>query len=68
MGRVDVFFEGLSSTSGPKPWDFGAAQLIVEEAGGLCLDIDGNEFDMESGRILCASTRELAEQVVGILN
>jgi myo-inositol-1(or 4)-monophosphatase len=68
MGRLDLFFEGLSPTSGPKPWDFGAAQLIVSEAGGVCLDINGEDFDMTSGRILCASTQKLARQAVEILN
>jgi len=36
-GRADFFFElGLS------PWDYAAAALIVEEAGGIISDMEGN--------------------------
>ena len=36
-GRADLFFE-LSLS----PWDYAAGALIVEEAGGIVTDIDGN--------------------------
>jgi myo-inositol-1(or 4)-monophosphatase len=36
-GRAELFFE-LSLS----PWDYAAGALIVEEAGGIVTDIDGN--------------------------
>lgn len=38
-GRAELFFE-LSLS----PWDYAAGSLIVEEAGGLVSDIDGNDL------------------------
>lgn len=37
MGRCELYFEYLLS-----PWDFAAASLIVQEAGGMLTDLDGN--------------------------
>ena len=62
MGRVDGYFE-----QGPKPWDFVAAQVIVTEAGGHVMDLDGSKFDCTSRRILCTSTRALADQMIETL-
>lgn len=39
-GRAELFFE-LSLS----PWDYAAGALIVEEAGGIVTDIDGNSID-----------------------
>ena len=38
-GRAELFFE-LSLS----PWDYAAGALIVEEAGGLVSDVDGNDL------------------------
>jgi myo-inositol-1(or 4)-monophosphatase len=38
------------------PWDICAGKLIVEEAGGLVSDFDGNEIDIYSKRILATNT------------
>ena len=37
------------------PWDICAGKLIVEEAGGLITDFDGNEIDIFSKRILASN-------------
>jgi myo-inositol-1(or 4)-monophosphatase len=37
------------------PWDICAGKLIVEEAGGLVTDFDGNSIDVYSKRILCSN-------------
>ena len=37
------------------PWDICAGKLIVEEAGGLVTDFDGNKIDIYSKRILCSN-------------
>lgn len=38
-----------------KPWDMCAGKLIVEEAGGLVTDFDGNEIDIFSKKILASN-------------
>jgi len=51
-GRMDGFWEiGLS------PWDMAAGVLLVQEAGGLVGDLQGNEGFMKSGNIVAASPR-----------
>ena len=42
------------------PWDICAGKLIVEEAGGIVTDFDGNEIDIYSKRIL--ATNKLVHQ------
>lgn len=44
-GRAGVYFElGLSL------WDYAAGKLIVEEAGGVCLTLDGQPMPMDPSR------------------
>lgn len=44
-GRAGVFFElGLSL------WDYAAGKLIVEEAGGICRTLDGEELPCDPSR------------------
>lgn len=45
-------------------WDMAAGCVVVREAGGVVIDPAGGEFDLMSGRILCASTPELAQELV----
>ena len=48
-GRLDAFWElGLS------PWDIAAGALLIQEAGGLVGDLDGETGFLESGDV-CAS-------------
>jgi len=61
-GRMDGFWEiGLS------PWDMAAGALLVQEAGGLVGDLQGNEGWLESGRIVAANPRIFPQmlQVIG---
>lgn len=44
-------------------WDVAAAALIVEEAGGVVIDINGKEFNIMSRRVLCAGKIELASAI-----
>lgn len=37
------------------PWDICAGKLIVEEAGGLVTDFNGNSIDIYTKRILCSN-------------
>ena len=38
-----------------KPWDMCAGKLIVEEAGGIVTDFDGNKTDIFSKKILASN-------------
>lgn len=49
-GRMDGFFEYQLS-----PWDYAAASLIVEEAGGRCSDRAGNPLRVDSGSLIVAN-------------
>ena len=49
-GRMDGFFEYQLS-----PWDYAAASLIIEEAGGRCADRDGEPLRLGSGSVITAS-------------
>ncbi|XP_020615086.1 inositol monophosphatase 1-like [Orbicella faveolata] len=44
-------------------WDFAAAGLIVEEAGGVVLDPSGKPVDLMARRVLAAATNELAQEL-----
>ncbi|KAJ9463278.1 Inositol monophosphatase 3 [Diplonema papillatum] len=61
-GRLDAYFEvGICA------WDVCAGAIIIEEAGGLVLDITGGEFDLENRRLLCTSSPELAKEILTIV-
>ena len=51
-GRGDVMFEVLLC-----PWDFGAAKLIVEEAGGVVTDMYGNELEPDKKSSVLAASK-----------
>ena len=49
-----------------KPWDMCAGKLIVEEAGGLVTDFDGDKIDIYSKRIL-ASNGKVHDAMIEVL-
>jgi len=49
-GRIDGYWELKL-----KPWDVGAASLIVAEAGGILSDFRGGTFDIRGGETLAAN-------------
>lgn len=51
-GRFDGFFE-----IGLKPWDIAAGCLLVQEAGGLVGDFEGNENYLDSGNIVAGNPK-----------
>lgn len=54
-GRYDAYWElGLA------PWDVAAGTLLVREAGGLAIDLDGRSWP-ESGNILAGATETAIE-------
>lgn len=48
-GRFDGYWE-----LGLKPWDMAAGALLVQEAGGVIMDITGGDRWLESGHIIAA--------------
>ncbi|GBN83468.1 Inositol monophosphatase 1 [Araneus ventricosus] len=42
-------------------WDMAAGKIIVEEAGGTCIDSEGGDLDIMSRRVICSSSPALAK-------
>jgi myo-inositol-1(or 4)-monophosphatase len=57
-GRFDGFFE-----FGLKTCDLAAGSLLVQEAGGLVTDFNGEEGFFESGDVLCGSPRVFGQML-----
>ncbi|ENW1689713.1 inositol monophosphatase, partial [Neisseria gonorrhoeae] len=57
-GRFDGFFE-----FNLKPWDIAAGALIVQEAGGIVTDMSGEDAWLESGDIVAANPKVLAQML-----
>lgn len=57
-GRFDGFFE-----FNLKPWDIAAGALIVQEAGGIVTDMQGNETWLETGNIVAGNPKVLAQML-----
>ncbi|XP_023939019.1 inositol monophosphatase 1 [Bicyclus anynana] len=63
LGGADAYFE-----FGIHAWDIAAGDIIVREAGGVCIDPAGGAFDILSRRVLCASSMELAQEMSTVLH
>jgi len=62
VGWVDGFFEINLST-----WDIAAGGLLVQEAGGIVGDFEGNESWLKTGNIVAANPKVFA-QILQTLN
>ena len=62
-GRIDAFW----STS-LKPWDVAAGALLVEEAGGAVMDLNGSKIDIMVPSLLTASTDTIAQVLLDVLS
>ena len=51
-GRLDGFWE-----LGLKPWDMAAGILMIQEAGGIVSDIQGNNRYLETGHLITANPK-----------
>jgi len=51
-GKLDGFFE-----IGLKPWDFAAGMLLLQEAGGVISDFEGEHDYFKTGNIVCANPK-----------
>jgi inositol-phosphate phosphatase/L-galactose 1-phosphate phosphatase/histidinol-phosphatase len=62
-GHIDLFID-----SGFKPYDFCALKPVIEGAGGIITDWEGNPLTIHSeGHIIAAATRELHKQAIAVL-
>ena len=57
-GRLDGFWE-----YGLKPWDLAAGALLVQEAGGIVTDTDGNQNFLENGNLVTGNIKIHAEMM-----
>ena len=63
MGLFELYFEYILS-----PWDFAAASLILEEAGGVLCDLKGNPLDhTKPSGVLAANNKENLDRLVSIV-
>lgn len=63
MGRCELYFEYLLS-----PWDFAAASLILEEAGGVTSNLTGTSLDYAHGSgVLAANNTANLQQLHAIV-
>nr|XP_046264172.1 inositol monophosphatase 1 isoform X3 [Scatophagus argus] len=58
-GCVEAYYE-----IGPHVWDVAAGSLIVSEAGGVVMDVEGGPLDLMSRRIIAANSKTIAERVI----
>ena len=57
-GRLDGFWE-----FGLKPWDLAAGVLLVQEAGGIVTDSDGNHDYLENGNLVTGNIKIHSEMM-----
>ena len=63
-GRLDGYFEKVI-----KPWDYAAGILILEEAGGISSDWNGNPLPLDkSGTIICSNGKNYQELKALVIN
>lgn len=61
-GRYEGFWEGFLS-----PWDYAAGWLLVEEAGGVAVRMDGSPLGLDPGSLLAANHPDTLERLGAIL-
>lgn len=62
QGSLDAFWELIL-----QPWDFAAGWILVEEAGGVLVKLDGSPLDLTETSVLGANGPELLEALAGAL-
>lgn len=58
-GSVEAYYE-----IGVHVWDVAAGSLIVSEAGGVLMDVEGGEVDLMSRRVIAANNKTIAQRLV----
>ncbi len=62
-GRYDVYFEMKLS-----PWDFAAAEVIINEAGGMLTRLDGGKIDARRPTSVLATNIAAREDAIRVLD
>jgi myo-inositol-1(or 4)-monophosphatase len=62
-GRYDGFWE-----LGLKPWDMAAGTLLIQEAGGLVSDLEGNNQFLQTGHIVAGNPKIFAQLLPMVAN
>jgi myo-inositol-1(or 4)-monophosphatase len=62
-GRLDAYWTTFASV-----WDVAAGALILQEAGGTLVHLDGGNFDWNDLQFVAASTRDLGAEMVQLLS
>lgn len=62
-GRTDIFFEALLS-----PWDYAASYVIVTEAGGEMMQMNGEKISLTSPSSVLCVTKSVKNEVLSIIN
>ncbi|EDY85475.1 inositol-1-monophosphatase [gamma proteobacterium HTCC5015] len=57
-GRLDGFWEDHL-----KPWDIAAGALLIQEAGGLISDFNGQKTHLKSGEVVCGTPKVYNEML-----
>ncbi|CAF90281.1 unnamed protein product, partial [Tetraodon nigroviridis] len=57
-GCVEAYYE-----MGMHVWDLAAASLLVTEAGGVLMDVEGGPFDLMSRRVIAANNRSIGQRI-----
>lgn len=62
-GRIDGYFEQKL-----KPWDYAAASIILEEAGGKITDFDNNKIQFAKKTSIIASNTKIHKPIYEIIS
>ncbi|XP_048858116.1 inositol monophosphatase 1 isoform X1 [Brienomyrus brachyistius] len=58
-GAAEAYYE-----IGIHCWDISAGAVIVSEAGGVLMDVEGGPLDLMSRRVVAANSKSVAERIV----
>ncbi|XP_068604751.1 inositol monophosphatase 1-like [Brachionichthys hirsutus] len=58
-GCVEAYYE-----IGVHVWDIAAGSVIVSEAGGVLMDVEGGDVDLMSRRVIAANKRTIGKRIV----
>jgi len=61
-GRSDIFFECILS-----PWDIAAGAILIEEAGGVITDMEGNPIDLSRPSPVLAAGKGLIKPALDLI-
>ena len=63
QGSLDAFWELILH-----PWDFAAGWLLIEEAGGVLVKLDGSPLELGDHAVMGANSPELLEALAAVVS